>query len=55
MKRSHGFLSYIVAASKTILLYYLAPLVCIECDEQTITMYTFIGLDHEWVPYKGVV
>jgi diacylglycerol kinase family enzyme len=38
MKRLHGFASYIVAALKTIFLYYRAPLVRIEFDGQTITM-----------------
>ncbi|MGD9100984.1 MAG: diacylglycerol kinase family lipid kinase [Anaerolineae bacterium] len=37
MKRLHGFLSYVVAALKTIFLYYRAPLVRIEYDGQTIT------------------
>jgi len=37
MKRLHGFPSYIVAALKTIFLYYHAPLVRIEYDGQTIT------------------
>lgn len=37
MKRLHGFPSYIVAALKTIFLYYRAPLVRIEYDGQTIT------------------
>jgi diacylglycerol kinase (ATP) len=36
MKRLHGFLSYVVAALKTIFLYYRAPLVRIEYDGQTI-------------------
>ena len=38
MKRLHGFASYIVAALKTIFLYYRAPLVRIEFDGQTITI-----------------
>ncbi len=37
MTRLHGFPSYIVAALKTIFLYYKAPLVTIEYDGQTIT------------------
>ncbi|MBM3131010.1 MAG: diacylglycerol kinase family lipid kinase [Chloroflexi bacterium] len=37
MKRLSGFPSYIVAALKTIFLYYRAPLVKIEFDGQTIT------------------
>jgi diacylglycerol kinase family enzyme len=37
MKRLTGFASYIVAALKTIFLYYQAPLVRIEYDGQTIT------------------
>jgi diacylglycerol kinase (ATP) len=37
MTRLHGFPSYIVAALKTIFLYYKAPLTRIEYDEQTIT------------------
>ncbi|MDH7473255.1 MAG: diacylglycerol kinase family lipid kinase [Anaerolineae bacterium] len=37
MKRLHGFPSYIVAALKTIFLYYRAPLVHIEYDGETIT------------------
>jgi diacylglycerol kinase (ATP) len=37
MTRLHGFPSYIVAALKTIFLYYKAPLVRIEYDGQTIT------------------
>ena len=37
MRRLHGFPSYIVAALKTIFLYYHAPLVRIEYDGQTIT------------------
>lgn len=36
MKRLHGFLSYIVAALKTIFIYYRAPLVKIEYDGNTI-------------------
>ena len=38
MKRLSGFPSYIVAALKTIFLYYKAPLVRIEYDDQTFTM-----------------
>jgi diacylglycerol kinase (ATP) len=37
MKRLTGFASYIVAALKTIFLYYRAPLVRIEYDGQTLT------------------
>lgn len=37
MTRLHGFVSYIVAALKTIFLYFQAPLVRIEYDGQTIT------------------
>jgi diacylglycerol kinase (ATP) len=37
MTRLHGFPSYIVAALKTIFLYYKAPLTKIEYDGQTIT------------------
>ncbi len=37
MKRLHGFPSYIVAALKTIFVYYRAPLVHIEYDNATIT------------------
>jgi diacylglycerol kinase (ATP) len=37
LKRLSGFPSYIVAALKTIFLYYRAPLVKIEYDGQTIT------------------
>jgi diacylglycerol kinase (ATP) len=36
MTRLHGFPSYIVAALKTIFLYYKAPLVTIEYDGQTV-------------------
>ena len=38
MTRLSGFPSYIVAALKTIFLYYKAPLVRIEYDDQTLTM-----------------
>jgi len=38
MKRLSGFPSYIVAALKTIFLYYKAPLVRIEYDDQTFTL-----------------
>ncbi len=38
MKRLSGFPLYIVAALKTIFLYYKAPLVRIEYDDQTFTM-----------------
>ena len=37
MTRLHGFPSYIVAALKTIFLYYKAPLVNIEYEGQTLT------------------
>lgn len=37
LKRLHGFPSYIVAALKTILLYFQAPTVQIEMDGQTYT------------------
>ncbi|MGQ9683084.1 MAG: diacylglycerol/lipid kinase family protein [Anaerolineae bacterium] len=37
MKRLHGFPSYVVAALKTILLYYRAPRVAIALDQETIT------------------
>ena len=36
MKRLHGFLSYIVAALKTIFIYYRAPLLKVEYDGNTI-------------------
>lgn len=42
MTRLHGFLSYIVAAVKTVFLYYQAPLVRIEFDGQTIDKYTLM-------------
>ncbi|MEE8120364.1 MAG: diacylglycerol kinase family protein, partial [Anaerolineales bacterium] len=42
MTRLHGFLSYIVAAVKTIFLYYQAPLVRIEFDGQTMDKYTLM-------------
>jgi YegS/Rv2252/BmrU family lipid kinase len=38
MKRLTGFPSYIVAALKTMFLYFKAPLVRIEYDDQTITL-----------------
>jgi YegS/Rv2252/BmrU family lipid kinase len=38
MTRLHGFVSYLVAALKTIFLYYNAPLVRIEYDDQTFTL-----------------
>jgi diacylglycerol kinase (ATP) len=38
MKRLTGFPSYIVAALQTIFLYYRAPLVRIEYDDQTLTL-----------------
>jgi diacylglycerol kinase (ATP) len=37
LKRLHGFASYIVAALKTIFLYFRAPLVKIEMDSEVIT------------------
>ena len=37
LKRLHGFPSYIVAALKTIFLYFQAPTVCIEFDGQSLT------------------
>ncbi len=37
MKRLQGFLSYLAAALKTIMLYYRAPLVRIEFDGEMIT------------------
>jgi diacylglycerol kinase (ATP) len=37
MTRLHGFASYLVAVLKTVFLYYRAPLVRIEYDDQTIT------------------
>jgi YegS/Rv2252/BmrU family lipid kinase len=42
MTRLQGFLSYIVAAVKTIFLYYQAPLVRIEFDGQTMDKYTLM-------------
>ena len=38
MKRLSGFPSYVVAALKTVFLYYKAPLVRIEYDDQAFTM-----------------
>lgn len=38
MKRLHGFPSYVVGALKTIFLFFHAPLVNIEYNNQTITM-----------------
>ena len=38
MTRLHGFLSYLVAALKTIFLYYRAPTVCVEIDGDEITV-----------------
>jgi diacylglycerol kinase (ATP) len=38
MTRLHGFISYLVAALKTIFLYYKAPLVRIEYDDTQITL-----------------
>jgi YegS/Rv2252/BmrU family lipid kinase len=37
MTRLHGFLCYLVAALKTIFLYYKAPLTTVEYDNQTLT------------------
>jgi diacylglycerol kinase (ATP) len=37
MKHLTGFASYIVAALKTIFLYYRAPLLCIEYDDHVVT------------------
>lgn len=37
MKHLHGFLSYLVAALKTLFIYYKAPTVQIECNGQTWT------------------
>jgi YegS/Rv2252/BmrU family lipid kinase len=42
MTRLHGFLSYIVAAVKTVFLYYQAPLVRIEFDGQTMEKHTLM-------------
>ena len=42
MTRLHGFLSYIIAAVKTVFLYYKAPLVRIEFDGQTMDKYTLM-------------
>ena len=36
MKRLSGFISYIVAAMKTIFLYYKAPTVLIECEQRRL-------------------
>ncbi len=38
MKRLTGFASYVVAALQTMFLYYRAPQVRIECDDQTLTL-----------------
>jgi YegS/Rv2252/BmrU family lipid kinase len=38
LKRLHGFASYIVAALKTIFLYFHAPMMRIELDEDEITL-----------------
>jgi diacylglycerol kinase (ATP) len=38
MTRLHGFPSYIVATLKTVFLYYKAPLVTVEYDDQAITL-----------------
>lgn len=38
MKRLTGFPSYIVAALKTIFLYYRAPVLCVEYDDGTLTL-----------------
>lgn len=42
MKRLHGFISYLVAAMKTIFLYYKAPKVKIEYDSQSLEMSTLM-------------
>ena len=42
MKRLHGFLSYIVAALKTIFIYYRAPLVKIEYDGTTMEQHSLM-------------
>lgn len=38
LKRLHGFLNYLVAALRTMFLYFRAPLVRIELDNDTITL-----------------
>jgi diacylglycerol kinase family enzyme len=38
MKRLHGFASYIVAALKTIFLYFRAPMIRLEMDGQSSTL-----------------
>ena len=38
MTKLHGFLSYIIAALKTIFLYYNAPLVRLEYNNESITL-----------------
>ena len=38
LKRLHGFLNYLVAALRTMFLYYHAPQVRIELDQETITL-----------------
>jgi len=42
MTRLHGFISYLVAALKTVFLYFKAPLVLIEYDDQSFTMPTLM-------------
>jgi YegS/Rv2252/BmrU family lipid kinase len=42
LKRLHGFPSYIVAALKTIFLYYRAPQVHLEWDGQSLTMFSLM-------------
>jgi len=42
MTRLHGFVSYLVAALKTVFLYFKAPLVLIEFDDQSFTMPTLM-------------
>jgi YegS/Rv2252/BmrU family lipid kinase len=42
MTRLHGFLSYMIAALKTIFLYYRAPQVRIEYDDQVLTQFSLM-------------
>jgi YegS/Rv2252/BmrU family lipid kinase len=42
LKRLSGFPSYVVAALKTIFLYYHAPLVDLACDDETLTLPTLL-------------
>ncbi len=53
LKMTHlsGFVSYIVAALKTIFLYYQAPLVRIEYDGQVMNQRSLIGIGHEWAAH----